>query len=291
MSPLPWLCVALSAACSEPNFEGPAVEPPAPDRALPADLGASAPDAATPADPLPPVACGAVLPGPPLKPDATEAKPGYAEELAAIDVSAVPDPLDYGADTKLAITVINYMLGRSQGTSISHAEARKRGGMGRAILAAAAKGTGGRVDFTLLRRGLHYFYPCDRPVPASLTELRSRYGDYRTWPVQELACARPKNGPRRLYENPRLGVYIAETVRNGRVRETEALFTSLRKDGQLDFAAYTEEGGLSDRSTFATAGGEDLTLAAPYTCISCHLDSTSWTISRLMPTGTGAGCR
>jgi hypothetical protein len=75
------------------------------------------------------------------------------------------------------------------------------------------------------------------------------------------------------------------------VRETEVLFTSLRSDGQLDFAAYTEEGKLSDRSTFATAGGTSVVLAAPYTCISCHLDTTAWTITRKMPTGTGAGCR
>jgi hypothetical protein len=290
--PVAGLCAALSAACSVTNLDDPPVlDDPAPDLAAPADLGSAAPDASGPVEPLPPVACGAVLPGPPLKPDVTEAKPGYAEELAALDLSKVPDPLDYSADTQLAITVINYMLGRSSGTSISHKEAMERGGMGRAILAAAAKGTGGRVDFGWLRRGLHYFYPCDRPVPGTLAQLRSRYGDYRTWPVQEIPCARPKNGPRRLYEDGKLGVYIAETVVNGRVRETEVLFTSLRKDGQLDFAAYTDEGALSDRSTFATGGGGELTLAAPYTCVTCHIDTTKWSISNRMPAGTGAGCR
>ena len=286
-----WLCAALSAACVDTNLADPVLTDPLPDLAARADLAVALPDAAEPAPFEPPVACGAMLPGPPLKSDVTEAKPGYAEELAALDVSMVPDPLDYSADTKLAITVINYMLGRSQGTSIAHAEALKIGGMGRAVLAAAAKSTGGKVDFTMLRRGLHYFYPCSRPFPGSLTELRSRYGDYRTWPVAELDCSRPKNGPRRIYEDHKLGMYVAETVVNGTVRETEVLFTGLRKDAQLDFAAYTSEGALSDRSTFAASGGSEFTLAAPYTCISCHLDTTSWTISQRMPTGTGAGCR
>lgn len=284
---LTWLCVACSPGADEPGLEDPA-----PDLSLaPPDLGLAPPDLAGPAEYQPPVACGTVLPGPPIKPDVTEAKPNYAEELAAIDLSTVPDPLDYSADTKLAITVINYMLGRSEGTSISREDAMKKGGMGKAVLAAAAKGTGGKVDFAWLRRGLHYFYPCARPLPPDLTELRKRYGDYRTWPMQELPCARPKNGPRRLYEDHKLGVYVAETVVNGKVRETEVLFSSLRKDGQIDFAAYTDEGRLSDRSTFAAGSGGEVTTAAPYTCISCHLDATKWSISNRVPTGTGAGCR
>lgn len=284
---LTWLCVA----CSDSGIDDPVIEEPTPDLATPPDLAMAPPDLAGPVMYQPPVECGAVLPGPPIKPDVTEARPNYAEELAALDLSMVPDPYDYSADTKLAITVINYMLGRSEGTTISREDAMKRGGMGKAVLAAAAKGAGGKVDFAWLRRGLHYFYPCSRPLPPDLTELRKRYGDYRTWPMQELPCARPKNGPRRLYEDHKLGVYIAETVVNGKVRETEVLLSSLRKDGQIDFAAYTEEGSLTDRSTFAVGGGGEVTTAAPYTCISCHVDTTKWSISNRMPTGTGAGCK
>lgn len=282
------LCSALLAAC---RSETPELDPPAADLAAPADLSGSAPDAAGPPGYGPAVACGSELPGPPLKADVTEAQPGYAEELAALELSSVADPFDYSAESKLAITVINYMLGRAQGTSIAHREAMERGGLGRAVLGAAAKGTAGRIDLSFLRRGLHYFYPCTRPLPADLPELRRRYGDYRTWTAQEIACSRPKNGPRRLYENPGLGVYVAEAVVQGSVRETEVIFTSLRTDGQLDFASYTAEGALSDRSTFATSGGGTSTLAAPYACISCHVDITAGRISRLLPTGTGAGCR
>lgn len=279
------LCAALSACFSteDPAFGTAELEPPPTMNATE--------EVNDQWDFLPPVTCGSVLPGPPIKPDVTEARPGYAEELATLDFSMLPDPIDYSAESKLAVMVINYMLGRSAGTRVSHQEALQRGGMGRAVLGAAAKGTAGRIDFTFLRRGLHYFYPCSRPLPGSLIELRRRYGNYKTWPVHELACARPKDGPRRIYESSELGVYIAETVVAGHVRETEVLFSGLRQDGQLDFAAYHAEGELTDRSTFATVGGGTVTTAAPYTCISCHLDPATYTISRHSPTGTGAGCR
>ncbi len=261
------------------------------DLGQPADLSSPLLDANGPVPLQPPVVCGSELPGPPLKADVIEAQPGYAAELAALDLTRVSDPFDYREETKLAIMVINYMLGRSQGTSISQKEALQKGGIGRAILGAAAKGTMGHIDFAFLRRGLYYFYPCSRPLPADLIELRRRYGDYRSWPGQEIPCSRPKNGPRRVYEAPELGVYVTETVVGGQVRETEVLLSALRTDGQLDFAAYTADGLLSDRSSFATAGGGVITTAAPYTCISCHLDSASGTISRRFPSGTGAGCR
>ena len=84
---------------------------------------------------------------------------------------------------------------------------------------------------------------------------------------------------------------VAETLHDGGVRETEVLFRDLRGDGQLDFAVYTADGALTDRSTFATANGGRVTAAAPYTCMSCHVDTTGFTFSTLAPTGTGAGCR
>lgn len=282
------LCATCFLAC---RGDDPQIDEPLPDLAAAAALKTAPGDAASPPVLEPPVACGSVLPGPPLKPDVAEAQPGYADQLAKLDLSQLADPLDYSAEGKLTVTVINYMLGRSEGTSITHKEALQRGGLGRAVLFAAAKGSAGRIDFTFLRRGLHYFYPCSRPVPADLAELRRRYGNYKTWPQQEIACARPKNGPRRLYENTAAGVYVAETIVADAVRETEVLFTALRQDGQLDFASYTDAGALSDRSMFATGGGGMTTLAAPYTCITCHVDTMLWRINRLMPTGTGAGCR
>lgn len=255
----------------------------------PVDAGpvdAGAPDAGW----GPPVACGAALPGIAMQTGLVEGQPNYAQELAALDLSTLPASWSTQAEAKFQAGVINWMLGRDRGTTITRADAEAAGPLGQAVLGAMAKGSGGKVDFTFLRRGLQHFYPCGRPVPASLNELTARYGDWTQWPGFDLVCARPKNGPRRFYENELLGVFIAETVENGIVRETEVLFDSLRTDGQLDFAVYTPQGELTDRSTFATRGGTPITSASPYTCLSCHVDAVTGRMKVRKPTGTGAGC-
>jgi len=143
----------------------------------------------------------------------------------------------------------------------------------------------------LLRSGLFRFYLCRAQVPQSLEELVSRYGDYTSWISFEIPCSRAKDGPRRIHENREHGVYVAETIVNGSVRETEVIFEDLRTDGQLDFAAYTNSGELTNRTTFAAGGGVSVNLAAPFACMSCHLDRTIGTYSVRLPSGVGAGCR
>jgi len=240
-----------------------------------------------------PVACGSELPGTPMRSGLVEGVAGYADELEAVDLSSVPDPYDYSAESAFGKMVINWMLERRSGTEVSHADALAKGGLGRAVLAAAAKGKDGEVDFGFLRRGLHYFYPCSRPVPKDLATLKARYGDYLGWEETKVDCARPKNGPRLLWANEADGVFVAETVADGGARETEVLFTNLRSDGQLDFAVYTHDGELSDRSTFAAGAGgaNEVTSAAPYTCLTCHVDTEGAGFAVRQPTGTGAGCR
>ncbi|WP_394826027.1 hypothetical protein [Pendulispora albinea] len=244
----------------------------------------------------PPIACGTELPGPALPPNLTEAEPGYAQELEATDAAGVPDPVDYSGQSKLIRGVVHYMFQEpaSEPSVLSHdrAQATENENMGRAFLAAAARGRDGGLSVPFLRRGLYYHYACSRPLPASLDQLRERYGDYRTWRVETMACAKPKNGPRRIYKNSDKGVFVSETlVGDGGIRETEVIFTKLRDDGQLDFAVYTADGQLTDRSSFATNGGGTVTAAAPYICMSCHLDATSGGFTNLRPTGTGAGCK
>lgn len=296
---LPWvtLFAALPAACGN-SADAATADADAGAGAVEADGGDGALDAATERDVGhedaaigPPVACGTVLPGEPMKPGLTETQPGYAMELGAVDLSTVPDPFDVSAESTLGRGVVNFMLERSSGTTVTHAGALALGGIGKAVLGAAAKGQDGKIDFAFLRRGLHYHYPCTRPVPRDLGVFKSRYGDFATWPTTTIPCSKPKNGPRRLRENEALGIYVAETLVADVVRETEVIFTKLRDDGQLDFAAYTAEGELTDRSTFATASGGSVTSAAPYTCMSCHLDRTSGTFSVRFPAGTGAGCK
>lgn len=239
---------------------------------------------------LPPVTCGDELPGPPMT-NGIENQPGFASELEAVDAAGVPDPLAFASESRLIRGVINFMLGRASGTSFTHAEANDAGVFGRIILAAAAREDGGGIDVPFLRRGLHYAYLCSRPVPHDLAELTARYGDYKRWPGTTIECSRPKNGPRELHVNRDQGVFVAETIADGGdVRETEVLFTSLRDDGQFDFAVYTREGSLTDRSTFATASSE-VTSAAPYTCMTCHIEAEAGAFTRLFPSGTGAGCR
>ncbi len=239
-------------------------------------------------DPVPPIACGTALPGPPLG-AVTEAEGGYADQLAAVDLSRLPDAFDYSAETPVSQAVINYMLGRPD-TRVTREEAMAAGPLGLAVVAAFAQ-DGGGLDFGFLRRGLYHFYLCARPVPGSLTELRARFGDYSLWPSETIDCSKPKDGPRRIHRDDQAGVYVAETLlEGGEVRETEVIFTKLRADGQLDFAAYTQDGALTDRSTFATATSQ-VVAPAPYTCMSCHYDRESVTFSRQRPTGTGAGCR
>ena len=276
-------------ACGGSAALAPAVETPpdteVPDDPAPRDAGTRK-DAAADAGP-PSFACGEALPGPALKEDLTEAEPGFAEALAAVDLAMIPDPLDYAAASSLTRSVMIWMLDRSDGTSVTHAEALRHP-MGRAVLASAATG---RFDLAFLRRALYFYNACTRPVPRDLPALVARYGDYTTWPTFTLDCSKPKNGPRRIRENEEAGVFIAETLEGDHVRETEVVFDRLRTDGQLEFAVYLTDGLLTDRSTFAAGNGNSVVSAAPYTCMTCHRDTTTGAFTRLFPTGTGAGCK
>ena len=238
-----------------------------------------------------PIACGTELPGPALDQGAVEISRDYAAELAARDFSSLRDPFDYSGESALRKALVDYMLGEPR-SFFTREQAEHSGPLGRAVVGAAAGDGGTAIDFTFLRRGLHYFYLCSRPVPASLEDFKAQYGDYTTWPTETVECSKPKGGPRRLRENVDAGVFVAETLVDGdTVRETEAIFTTLRTDGSLDFAVYTQDGQLTDRSTFVSGTGRQLTSAAPYTCMTCHYDTAAKTFSRLKPTGTGAGCR
>lgn len=248
-----------------------------------------------PIEASPPIVCGAEFPGVELEPGLVEGPTGYENKLGSVDISDVPDPFDFRNESPVIVAVIRYMLGDTTKTSVSHAEALEKGQMHLAVLAAAAKtkdkGASGKVDVQLLRQGLHFFYPCTQQPPQTLAELKALYGDYTQWDEEFIACGAPKDGPRRLWENGDIGVFVAETVVRDDVRETEVIFDRLRADGQLTFAVYTPEGQLTDRSTFATNGGDEIVLAAPFTCMSCHIDIDTGKYDVKRPEGTGAGCK
>ena len=277
-------------ACGGSAAIAPALEIPpdteTPDDPAPRDAGTRK-DAAVDAGP-PPFACGEALPGPALKDNLTEGAPGFAEALAAVDLATIPDPLDYtAASAVLTRPFMNWMLDRAEGTSVTHEEALRHP-MGRAVLASAANG---KFDLLFLRRALYFYNACTAPVPRDLDAFVATYGDYTTWPTFTIDCSKPKNGPRRIRENEAAGVFIAETLEGDHVRETEVVFDKLRPDGQLDFAVYLPDGRLTDRSTFAAGNGNAVVSAAPYTCMTCHRDTTTGAFTRLFPTGTGAGCK
>ena len=69
-------------------------------------------------------------------------------------------------------------------------------------------------------------------------------------------------------------MYVAETLADGIVRETEIILSGRRRDGNLDFLVYNAEGKLSDRTRFPTIGaGSEVMAASPYVCTSCHINS------------------
>ena len=157
------------------------------------------------------------------------------------------------------------------------------------VVAAAFASPGNRLNYDLLLAGLSRFYNCGRGFPPTLEAFRETVFDYENAEMNEIASA-AKCVPRRLYEDDDLHVYVAETVDDGVVRETEII---LGRDGSgepLDFAVYDEQGRLSDRSTFPTAGGSLRTIGSPQVCMACHVNLRSRTLfdyDDLIPDGTG----
>jgi hypothetical protein len=257
-----------------------------------AGAGASGETASPPPEPL---VCGVDLPGVELASGLVEGAPSYASKLAKLDLAAVPDPFDFSGESPVVVGIVRYMIGDLEATQITRAEAEEKGGMHLAVFAAAAvtkdHGASGTVDVAFLRQGLHHFYPCTEQPPQSLALLKQLVGDYTKWDSEDIECGAPKDGPRKIYQDTEQGVFIAETVEQGLVRETEVIFSNRRADGQLSFAVYTPEGQLTDRSTFATNGGDSIVLASPFTCMSCHVDIDTERYDVKRPEGTGAGCR
>ena len=120
--------------------------------------------------------------------------------------------------------------------------------LGRVAAASLALGAadGSDLDLRFLRRGLHRYYHCDRNFPLTLEGFRATIFDYPetgSTDVDSIA----KCGTRRLYVEVNTGAYVAESVHDGEVRETEILLTGRRQDGNLDFLVYDAEGRLTQK--------------------------------------------
>ena len=208
---------------------------------------------------------------------AYEAFPGYDEELSALDMDALPEQLDMSSFNGLERSLVAFMLERdldSLPDTLNREQVSQVPYMGPAVLGAFAEavrlGKEG-VDFPFLRRGLHRYYQCVRAFPTTLEGFKKAIYDFDKLAPYELESF-PKNMLRRLRDDHEAQIYVAETLVDGKVRETEILLAGNRKDGALDFLVYEADGNLAARGEFATASGTNVTGASPYTCIACHFE-------------------
>ena len=218
-------------------------------------------------------------------PELTEAAPGVEEDLMAIDLTRLPDTINIGQINKLFRGTVAFMLDippETLGDTLDKADVLARGMLGRVVAASFVLGesdpTG--LDFLFLRRGLHRYYHCDRDFPLTLDGFRASIFDFPATASSDVDSI-AKCGTRRLFVNGERGAYVAESLEDGVVRETEILLTGRRRDGNLDFLVYDADGRLSDRTRFPRRrGGGHVMGASPYVCTACHtnFDRTEHTI-------------
>jgi hypothetical protein len=229
-----------------------------------------------------------MLGGPELPSTSTEAQPGFDMQLAMMDLSQLPPQLSLTTTSDLVRGIVGYLLDKTDaelGMAIDRDAALSIVPLGRVVVAAFAsadKAGGKAPDVSFLRRGIHRYYHCARGYPMKLADFQQSVWDYRAAPSHVVTSA-PKAGPRRLYENPELGVYVAETLVNDEIRETEIQLTKARHDGSHDFLAYDHDGTQVRTSIFAAGGGNMRVAPSPYTCMACHYDKTNRNFDILIP--------
>lgn len=241
------------------------------------------------------VDCSMAIPGVSWgDPPVTDFNPNITTELEALDLGAIPEELDISALLPLFRGGIAYALEippSDLGSSLSKADLLAAGDLGLVVLASLATDDDLGIDFTIFRQGLQRYYTCSRAFPRTLDGFKALYGDFGD-AFSEIDSA-AKCGTRRVQENHAAGVFVAESVWGEEVRETEILLRGARADGQLEFLVYGADGLLTDRSQFPTmGGGPHLVTSAPYTCMTCHLnseaDDDTFAYDVLTPHGTGA---
>lgn len=226
--------------------------------------------------------CEVALGGDPWEDDVVEAQEGFEAELMGISLEQLPELIDISGMPGLFKGLIAYMLERPSedlGEQLTKEELLTRGALGRVVAASLTLGLNNPlgIDILFLRRGLHRYYHCERDFPLTLEDFKTSIFDFaQAESIEHESIA--KCGPRRISSDPELGVYVAETLVDGIVRETEIILEGRREDGNLDFIIYNEAGLLSDRTRFPTLGaGSEVMAASPYVCTSCHLNSNQET--------------
>jgi hypothetical protein len=222
------------------------------------------------------VSCESPLGGPFVLPaTAVEEVQGYDQELKSAPLDKLPETLSLADVGPLERALVAYMLEVPQetlGESLERETLLRAGPMGHAILYAYYVADNKQhfgLDTTALRRGLQRFYACVRGMPLDLDGFKRAVFDPSTLPSHDI-YSNAKNTIRRLRGSEEAGIWMAETIVDGKVRETELILKDRRVDGALDFLAYDADGQLMDRSRFETPEGIDISGAAPYVCMVCH---------------------
>jgi len=199
--------------------------------------------------------------------------PAVVEAIAAVDFEAMDAEIDISGLAAFYRGGIAYALEIAPtelAGTLNRDAALAHGHLGRVVLASLAE-TPGTMDYMLFRQGLQRYYTCSKGFPMTLEGFQQVYGEIAEDYTD--VDSKAKCNTRRLRLSPETGVYVAESIWEDEVRETEILLTQHRTDGQIDFVVYGEDGVLTDRSQFPTiGGGEHLVTSAPYTCMTCHMN-------------------
>ncbi len=221
----------------------------------------------------------------------TEGLEGVEDELALLDLSQLSDPVDISELLPLFRGLIAYALEIAPAdlpNELSHQQALQVGKLGEVVLASLLFGQedGSGMDVSFFRRGFHHYYTCSRAFPTTLEGLQEVYGAYNS-AQGTIVDSIAKCGDRNLL-TVGTDVFVAESLVDGVVRETEVLLRNQRTDGQLEFLVYDANGHLTNRTQFPTVGnGPHVVTSSPYACMTCHLNAesapTTWGYDVLMP--------
>ena len=208
-----------------------------------------------------------------------ESVPGIETELADLDLTSLPEQVDISSLLALYRGYIAYALeidASELGDTLPRDETLEKGELGAVVLGSLLLGDDVLgIDFSFFRRGFHRYYTCSRSFPATLDDFVATYGDYESWDYADMDSV-AKCDIRRLRSDTDQRVWVAETLVEDHIRETEVLLGGHREDGAFDFLVYDQEGQLSDRSRFPTLNnGPAVVAAAPYVCTTCHVDTES----------------
>ncbi|MDP7037800.1 MAG: hypothetical protein QGI45_01475 [Myxococcota bacterium] len=223
-----------------------------------------------------------------LPADLTEAQSGYAQELAAIDMSILPETIDISELSALRRAIVAYMLEiklEDLGDTLHTDTLDETDLLSKALLGAFAKAQVANqdgFDFHFFRRGIHHYYSCARGFPLTLEGFYQHYGAFDT-ATSETVDSAPKAGPRRLSHLAHAGIFRAESLKDNETRETEFIIAGHRTDDALDFVTYDQNGDLVSQSEFASSTGQLNLAATPYACMTCHRDQNTQAFNIINP--------